>query len=53
VSYPGSAAPLQRVWIALRANERAVLEAVTLADIVSGQLPRAVAVLADSPQAWV
>ena len=39
VSYPGAAAPLQRVWIALRANERAVLETVTLADIISGDLP--------------
>ena len=39
VSYPGAAAPLQRVWIALRANERAVLETVTLADIISGNLP--------------
>ena len=38
VSYRG-AEPLQRVWIALRANERAVLEKVTLADIVSGNLP--------------
>jgi hypothetical protein len=27
------------VWIALRANERAVLERVTLADIISGNLP--------------
>jgi Rrf2 family protein len=33
VSYPGAAEPLQRVWIALRANELAVLETVTLADI--------------------
>ena len=33
VSYPGAAEPLQRVWTALRANERAVLEEVTLADI--------------------
>jgi Rrf2 family protein len=39
VSYPGAAEPLQRVWSALRANERAVLEKVTLADIVSGELP--------------
>ena len=39
VSYRGAAEPLQRVWIALRANERAVLEKVTLADIVSGNLP--------------
>ena len=53
VTYPGAAEPLQRVWIALRANERAVLESVTLADIVSGELPPAVAVLTDSPQAWV
>jgi Rrf2 family protein len=53
VTYPGAAEPLQRVWIALRANERAVLEAVTLADIVSGELPPAVAVLTDSPQAWL
>src|SRR6202453_915876 len=53
VTYPGVAEPLQQVWIALRANERAVLETVTLADIVSGELPPAVAVLTDSPQAWV
>jgi Rrf2 family protein len=39
VSYRGAAEPLQRVWIALRANERAVLERVTLADVVSGNLP--------------
>ena len=39
MSYRGAAEPLQRVWIALRANERAVLEKVTLADIVSGNLP--------------
>jgi Rrf2 family protein len=39
VSYQGAAEPLQRVWMALRANERAVLERVTLADIISGDLP--------------
>ena len=39
VTYQGAAEPLQRVWIALRANERAVLERVTLADIISGNLP--------------
>jgi Rrf2 family protein len=38
VNYPGAAEPLRRVWIRLRANERAVLETVTLADIVSGEL---------------
>jgi Rrf2 family protein len=39
VTYQGAAEPLQRVWIALRATERAVLERVTLADIISGNLP--------------
>ncbi len=53
VSYPGTAAPLRLVWIALRANERAVLESVTLADIVSGELPPAVAALTENPGAWV
>jgi len=53
VTYPGVAGPLQRVWIALRANERAVLEQVTLADIVSGELPDVVRRLTDNPRAWV
>ena len=30
---------LRAVWAVLRANERAVLESVTLADLVSGRLP--------------
>jgi Rrf2 family protein len=53
VNYTGAAKPLQRVWIALRANERAVLETVTLADIVSGELPEVVQLLTDRPEAWV
>ena len=53
IGYIGAAEPLQRVWIALRANERAVLETVTLQDIVSGKLPEAIQLLTDSPQAWV
>jgi Rrf2 family protein len=53
ITYPGAAEPLQRVWIALRANERAVLESVTLQDIVTGKLPEAIQVLTDSPNAWV
>jgi DNA-binding IscR family transcriptional regulator len=47
------AEPLQQVWIALRANERAVLEQVTLADIVSGTLPDMVRNLTENPSAWV
>jgi Rrf2 family protein len=53
ISYPGAAEPLQRVWIALRANERAILETVTLGDIASGELPPVVTSLIASPQAWV
>ena len=53
VTYPGVAEPLQQVWIALRANERAVLEQVTLADIVSGNLPDTIQHLTENPSAWV
>ena len=53
VTYPGVAEPLQQVWIALRANERAVLEQVTLADIVSGNLPETIRNLTENPSAWV
>ena len=39
VAYAGSATPLRDLWIALRTNMRAVLETVTLADLVRGELP--------------
>ena len=35
------AGPLKEVWVAMRANLRAVLETVSLADIVQGSLPEA------------
>src|SRR5437764_671841 len=50
--YDGSAEPLQQVWIALRGNLRAVLETVSLDDLVRGKLPRSVAELARDPDAW-
>jgi Rrf2 family protein len=52
IEYRGNAAHLQQVWIAVRANLRAVLEHVTLADLVSGELPGDVVSLAASPDAW-
>jgi Rrf2 family protein len=52
-SYEGPAQHLQDVWVAVRASLRSVLEEVTLADIVSGRLPRSVARLTADPQAWV
>jgi Rrf2 family protein len=38
----GDAKPLREVWIALRANMREVLESVTIANLVAGQLPEPV-----------
>ncbi len=52
LGYIGAAEPLQTVWIALRANERAILEDVSLAHIVSGELPDSIRKLADDPRAW-
>jgi Rrf2 family protein len=52
LAYDGSAESLQEVWIALRANIRAVLEQVTLADLAGGRLPTAVVELARAPAAW-
>jgi Rrf2 family protein len=39
LDYPGVAARLGDVWIAMRESMRAVLEAVTLADLAAGELP--------------
>jgi Rrf2 family protein len=51
--YPGSSAALPRVWIAVRANLRNVVERVTVADVAGGQLPDAINRLAEDPEAWV
>jgi Rrf2 family protein len=53
VAYSGSAASLQPVWIAVRASLRTVLDAVTLADLASGELPAAVTALTESRDAWL
>jgi Rrf2 family protein len=52
-AYPGTSEALPRVWIAVRANLRKVVEHVTVADIAAGNLPRAVEKLAQDPEAWV
>jgi Rrf2 family protein len=52
LDYRGSAQPLQEVFVALRANIRAVLETVTLADVASGDLPESVRELARRGDAW-
>lgn len=52
VDYTGAAATLQDVWIALRANERKILESVSLHDVATSNLPEGVARLTADPSAW-
>ncbi len=49
LSFRGDAQPLREVWIALGANMRQVLDSVTIADLVSGQLPELVRTIASRP----
>ncbi len=50
--YPGNAEHLRDVWVAVRANLRAVLESVTLADVRNGELPPAITKLLADEGAW-
>jgi Rrf2 family protein len=52
LDYPADLEVLQRAWIALRANLRAVLERVTLADLRDGKLDPSVDLLARPTDAW-
>jgi Rrf2 family protein len=52
-AYPGNSAALPRVWIAVRANLRSVVEHVTVADVAAGKLPSAIDKLTKDPEAWV
>jgi Rrf2 family protein len=53
VEFRGSAEPLGKVWVAVRANLREVLESVTVADVASGELPQPIEQIASDPDAWV
>jgi len=50
--YEGAAEHLQAVWVAVRASLRSVLDEVTIASIVSGDLPVSVLALNSDPEAW-
>jgi Rrf2 family protein len=52
LSYAGSSKALRDVWVAARANLRAVLEHVTIADIAANDLPTIVGELTRDPAAW-
>lgn len=50
--YEGAAAPLQDVWVAVRAGLRAVLERISLADVAAAQLPKGVQAMIRDEEAW-
>jgi Rrf2 family protein len=51
LTYPGPAAPLSEIWMALRTSLRGVFETVTLADLARGRLPKHVRAMADEYKA--
>jgi Rrf2 family protein len=50
--YTGAAARLPEVWVALRANVRAVLERVSLDELAHGELPASIGELIRVADAW-
>ena len=52
VRYQGAAERLRDVWVAARTTYRALLEQVTLADVVSGELPAPVIEINSDPDSW-
>lgn len=53
VTYTGPSVHLQELWVGLRASVRAVLEQVTLADLLTGSLPAHVRELVSDEGAWL
>jgi len=52
-AYLGAAQTLPRVWIAVRANLRRVVENVTIADLAGATLPASIETPTQDPGAWV
>lgn len=48
----GEREPFVSLWIAVRASLRNVLEAVTIAHLANGELPKRIAAMAAKPDAW-
>jgi len=53
LTFTGSAASLREVWLATRVSLRRVLERVSIADVVAGEITPDVAALLDDPDALV
>lgn len=52
VNYTGAAENLRTVWVAVRASLRAVVDELTLADVVADRLPTRIRRLTEAPDAW-
>ena len=52
LDYDGAAQHLKTVWIAVRASLRAVVDELTLDDVVAGRMPPRLKRLIDAPDAW-
>lgn len=50
--YEGSAENLPRLWVAVRAAVREVVDEVSLAELISGKLPAHIRKLTTRPDAW-
>jgi DNA-binding IscR family transcriptional regulator len=53
LTFRGAATSLRDVWLATRVGLRRVLERITIADVVAGQIPPDVASLLQDPDALV
>ena len=53
LAFQGVAEPMRDVWIGVRASLRNVLERVTLADVIAGNLPGHVREMLADEDAWV
>ena len=52
LEYSGAAQPLAKLWVAVRANLRAVLESVTIAQVAQDELPALIGELTSDPGVW-
>jgi len=53
MAYEGSSENLRKVWVAVRASLRSVLDDLTLADVVADRMPEHIRRLTDAPDAWL
>jgi Rrf2 family protein len=53
VNYTGPAENLRTVWVAVRASLRAVVDELSLADVVADRLPTRIRRLTEAPDAWL